>query len=119
YQIAFTDGRRNFRWENNAVEVAVPNKLYTAKTREELREWAKKYGFCYEIILPKDQAHRAWDLMKEDLQRWFPQYTAAVEKRPTPSICLVRTTETDLLKSKGGKSMVDIGPFGGELRNVN
>ncbi|WP_257657884.1 TlpA family protein disulfide reductase [Parapedobacter lycopersici] len=120
YQVAFKDGKRNFRWENTILKVQEPGKLSSEKHGAPYTEWlADGNGFCYELIVPKNQAHRAWDLMKEDLRRWFPQYTATVEKRATPSICLVRTTEPDLLKSKGGEPMVNMGPFGGELRNVN
>lgn len=119
YQVAFMDGKREFGWENTVLEVKEPSKLYSAKRGDAFEEWLTEgHGFCYELILPKAQADRAWELMKEDLRTWFPQYTATVERRTTPSICLVRTTEEDLFKSQGGHQVRDIGPFGGKIKNA-
>ncbi len=80
-------------------------------------DWKRKYTYCYEIILPKEQEATAFSLMRQDLARSFPQYGAILEKRKLKCLVLQRTSTIDKLKSSGGNSLVNVGEFGCVLQN--
>ncbi|MBE8722020.1 TlpA family protein disulfide reductase [Sphingobacterium pedocola] len=117
YQLAFTDGNRHFGWENTILDVKNPDELQRFVSGGELIKWWETgNAFCYELLLPKDRADEAWEVMKADLIRHFPKYSAMVEKRDLPSLCLVTTKPLEKMKYLGDERLLDIGPYGGTIK---
>ncbi len=82
-----------------------------------LEAWLKKPDslklFSYEQIIPFADSVKLNDYMLEDLNRYFGRMLgieAVVAKRRVKCWALVRTTATDLLRSKGGKPQMELGP---------
>jgi len=84
---------------------------------EQMDTWLSANAYCYEIIVPKKLKSEIFNLAKADLHRMFPQYRVSVV--PQKQVCMVlrRTSNQDLLISKGGKSISEFGPFGFTLQN--
>jgi len=81
-------------------------------------DWLRAgHGYCYELQLPPDFKGDAYGLMQQDLARYFPAYRVSVETQVRRSWVLVRTSAVDKLRSAGGNYAVQIGPFGGHIRN--
>ena len=83
----------------------------------EYLSWLKDNGYCYDLTVPIGMAGEAFEMMREDLRRFFPQYSAKLEKQSTRYLALVRTSEDDRLKSSGTKSLSEFSPFGFTLTN--
>lgn len=95
-----------------------PSKVFSSnKPGADYINWLKVNGYCYDLIVPISMADQAFEIMREDLKRFFPQYAGKLEKQSTKYLALVRTTETDKLKSSGGKSLSEFSPFGFTLTN--
>lgn len=116
YQKAYEDYHRHFRWENTELRVEEPDSLQAFKSGEAYLDW-KRTGkaFCYELIVDKSLEHKARDIMKTDLEAYFPQYKAKVEKQIVSALCLIRTSGVDKIRSKGGVEQLEIGPYGGRI----
>ncbi|HEY1023822.1 MAG TPA: TlpA disulfide reductase family protein [Sphingobacteriaceae bacterium] len=99
------------------VEVKDPAKMSSDKIGGEYLDWLKDNGHTYELLLPLSLQKQAYDMMRIDLERLLPQYAATIEKRPSKYIALVRTSDEDKLKSRGGKSDTRFDPFGFTLQN--
>lgn len=59
--------------------------------------------YSYELIVPEHKADSLYHFMLADLNR-YSGYSATIQKIPTDCLILIRTSETDKLKSKGGPS---------------
>jgi len=81
-------------------------------------KWLKQgNGYCYELVVPSALAPKAYQIMQEDLGRFFDRYEARSEKRWQVCLVLVRTSENDNLHTAGGKSEVDFDATGCKLQN--
>jgi len=50
--------------------------VFTTKSRgQATRDWVRKHGLTYELIVPKARMGEYWKLIQGDLVRMFPQYT--------------------------------------------
>jgi hypothetical protein len=66
-------------------------------------EWMKSGNtYCYELTVPPSLVGNAYHIMQNDLQTFFSQYTARVEKQSVECLVLVRTSKSDKLHSTGG-----------------
>lgn len=115
--IYFTNNRTIIEVEDRSAFVAgVSGKAYS--------NWLQDgNAWCYELIVPANQEERAMQIMREDMQRFFPQYIAAIEERKRPCLALVRTNNKDSkikakpLETRGGEYEADLSLLGGEIRN--
>jgi thiol-disulfide isomerase/thioredoxin len=98
-----------------------PKKLLIS--REDWPEWMKENNYCYEIKVPPVLSHQKFDIMLDELNRYFGQrfgIEGAMEKRMTKYLALVRTTTEDKLTTKGGNTIVQSdGSFSLKMQNCN
>jgi hypothetical protein len=120
YQLAYGEGKRYFGENRTVVEAADPAELNTALTGNALIDWFKKgHGFCYEVIVPFAFQHLAFDIMRRDLNQFFPKYSARVESRLKRCLVLERTSASDKLASKNGPVKTTFDQAGCSLRNTS
>ena len=81
------------------------------------KEWLPIHTYCYELILPRSLEKDKYAIMLTDLNRMFPQYQVKTETSNEKVLALIRTDQTDRLKSKGGKPLSTFDATGFELRN--
>jgi len=70
----------------------------------ETKLWLKDNGYCYESKVPKELAKNRFDIMLTDLNRYFGAkfgIEGVREKRNKKYLALIRTTQEDLMSSKG------------------
>lgn len=65
-------------------------------------KWRGKYGYYYQSILPESLKKEKYQIMREDLRRYF-NLAVRIEKRKVHCLVLVRTSGNDKLKTKGGE----------------
>jgi thiol-disulfide isomerase/thioredoxin len=117
-RLAYANDNRWFSDARIRLQCADSAKMTTRLSGQEFTNWLENgNGWCYELQVPAALVPDAYTLMQQDLHRLFPGYTVAVERRLTRCLALVRTTDADLLRSKGGQSSADIQPFYCSLRN--
>lgn len=114
FQLAYSDG--GIYYSNNRTLLEVSNTA--AFTSSEPKE-----SWCYESIVPSTQASTILQVMQHDLQRFFPQYGAKVEKRKIQCLALVRLSKKEinnaakLIASSGGEYVADFSSSRGIIRN--
>lgn len=84
-----------------------------------LSDWLKEYTHCYELIVPPSLKADAFKIMRQDLERFFPDYKASVEKRRVRCLVLTRTSTKDKLLSKGSAPLSDFNGQGCRISNKN
>ena len=95
-------GVNPFRYMNRVVvDLTHPEKVLRPADREAERQWRMGNSFCYELKVPPSRGDDFFEIMKDDLGRYFGLITK-VEKRKVPCLLLVRTGTEDYLKTKGG-----------------
>ena len=72
-------------------------------------EWEKENLYNYALLLPNSTKAEKFIAMQQDLQRYF-KVRARVEKREVNAWVLVRTTQKDLLKTKGISGPITFSP---------
>lgn len=83
-------------------------RIYKAIPREEKL-------FCYERIVPARDSLNINSYMIQDLNEFFGGLLGiegCIEKRKVTCLALVRTTSSNLIKSKGGEPKLNIDPYG-------
>lgn len=100
FALAWSDETRYFSRNRIVLEVKEPG-LVTSNNKQgsEFKEWLRDHAWSYELIVPPHLSGKVFEIMRGDMVRLFPQYTASVEKRPIPCLVLVRTSDNDKLKS--------------------
>ncbi|MXV16076.1 TlpA family protein disulfide reductase [Hufsiella ginkgonis] len=81
-------------------------------------KWVAENAYCYELWGPKNTAGYGFELMRQDLNRYFPDYSAKMEKRSVTCLALVRTSKEDKLTTKGEEPAVTADRFGCTLTNT-
>lgn len=76
-----------------------------ASTAERV-EWTKKNSFCYEARVPDYDEEKFKSLMKKDLERFFG-IKGDRESKEMECLILFRSTAKDIIKSKGGASVIE------------
>jgi len=117
---AWTDERKGQYWERTQVliEEADSNKVnFSGQDLDKYKDWVQSNSYCYEIIVPEKESKQIFQYMREDMEKYFPQYKAVVEKRSVRCLVLERTSSIDKLKSKGGKIEQRFDIYGGKMQN--
>ncbi len=99
FALAWSDATRYFSSNRIVLEVKDPSLLISNQQGEPFKAWLRDHAWCYEVIVPKLLSAKVFDIMRNDMTRLFPQYIASVEKRAMPCLVLVRTSDSDKLKS--------------------
>lgn len=116
FRLAYSD--QGFLPTNRIVVSVTDSTLINSrKTGAEYLDWLKDRGYCYELTVPLSREKQVFEIMQADMRRFFPQYSANMEKQDSPCLALVRTSLTDKLKSKGGSSYTEFNAFGCTLQN--
>ena len=116
YQLAHSDNGRYFNWHNTLVLTKDSLNLLSSKQGADYVAWLKsEKGFCYELVVSNEYKNKAWEIMQNDLKQHFPNYRAYTEKRKVQSYCLIRTSDSDKIRSKGGEKINTINLFGGRI----
>ena len=89
-----------FRLKRVIKDVKAPEQLSFIKIGPQ--KFDKSNLYSYELILPKDRVDSLFDYMLSDLNR-YSDYTTSFERRKVKCLELVRTSDKDLIKTKGGK----------------
>ncbi|MGY0036293.1 TlpA family protein disulfide reductase [Pedobacter sp. NJ-S-72] len=123
YKCAYGEGSFKFNNSNRVVfEVRDAGKLNCDMEGAPATEWMKQGNvFTYELFVPAYMANQFFQIMKEDLKRFFPQYKAKVEMRMVKCLALTRTTSDDKIKTKDplAKPVMDFDPTGMKLENIS
>jgi len=80
--------------------------------------WKATNRWCYELILPEELQSRGYELMREDLDRFFSGYRVALAKREVECYGLEVVEAGKLPGTRGGKSAIDHGPSGITMENA-
>ena len=119
YQLALSDGTGRIPRNKVRLEVTQPEDLHSAARGDEYLKWmAGGKVFCYELRVPAKLKRDPFQLMREDLELFFPAYRANLEKRAIPALVLQRTSKSDKLKTKGGTPAMNFDAFGCKLTNT-
>jgi hypothetical protein len=92
-----------------SIEIQLPDSLRFVRPRneEQMDQWMRKYCFNYELMVPLDQEAMLYEMMQEDMRRYFGVEVRVLQKK-VPSLVLVRTMKEDKLKTKGGLAMYQL-----------
>jgi thiol-disulfide isomerase/thioredoxin len=91
-----------FKFNNRLLlEVKNVKALKIPKDTVEWDSWYESNLLCYELILPANKRKAIFNIMQQDLNRYFP-YEAKIEKRKTRCLVLKRITDVDRICSVGG-----------------
>src|SRR5690606_26776622 len=71
------------------------------------------------LILPKSRNAEKYEIMKGELNRFFPQYNVYVQKELAEVLALVRVDSIDRIGSAGGEQIAAFSGVGFELRNAS
>jgi hypothetical protein len=120
YQIAMGNGYHVFGWENTLLQVKDTSRLNTRLSGAEFESWLKENrGYCYELVVPVAFAVKATAYMRHDLELFFPQYVATLQKRPWRCLALKTINGNVNAPTDDGTPEADFDFTGGILRNCN
>jgi thiol-disulfide isomerase/thioredoxin len=89
--------------------------------REDGIAWMAQNDFCYEVKVPPALAGKKFDIMLEELNRYFGSLygiEGVKEKRMLKYLALVRTSNEDKLATKGGTPVAKYNAFWVKLQNA-
>lgn len=117
YQVAMSKGTGKYTWDKTILDVSDTTKVRNRSSGSKYREWLSEgNGFCYELILP-EKFSDPFAIMEQDLNRYFKNYTASIEKKPAEVLVLRKTSSSDLIKTKEGTPSAKIDATGCWLSN--
>jgi thiol-disulfide isomerase/thioredoxin len=90
---------------------------YAKDSPAKIREWEKKFLFCYELIVPNSISRDFRKLMQEDLKRIFPQYIGKLTPKETRVLALVKTSTLDKVRTHGASFEYTLDGFEATLVN--
>ncbi|QNK64138.1 TlpA family protein disulfide reductase [Pedobacter sp. PAMC26386] len=123
YKRAYGDGSLKF-FNNNVVQLKVKDldKLESEGEGAPVLKWMQKGNvFSYELFVPTYMASQFFEIMKGDLKRIFPQYTAKIEIQKVKCMALTRISKEDRIKTKNpeSRSYMDADLLGMKLINIS
>lgn len=83
------------------LEVTDSSMLIPPKNTSLRARWTEQNTYSYQLSLPLSRASEKYQHFQEDLERHFP-YTGQLMERKVPCLALIRTSNFNKLKSKGG-----------------
>ncbi|QNL51962.1 TlpA family protein disulfide reductase [Olivibacter sp. SDN3] len=118
YRVAYGEFRTEFLNPNRIrLELADKDRVTTDLAGVAYTEWLNKYGHSYELVVPPEDSVQLFRFMRQDLDR-FLGYRCNIEKTLTTCLVLRRTSEEDMLKTKGGKAQMKRDLFSLNIRNM-
>ncbi len=119
YKIAYAEAGSFFDDARVIIKVQDTTLLNSSLYGSRYEDWMRKgNGFCYELILPAGQATDAHAMMRQDLKRYFPQYTASVENKLINVLALSVAMGKPLKASSGGTPSIELDKLEIRARNV-
>ena len=116
FQLSFSNNKRYFSSENTIIRSINKEHLSSDAIGAAYLAWLRDgNSYCYELIVPAEAQSKAWDIMQSEMHKYFDQYVAFTEMQNRPSICLVRTSDVDKIKSKGGDRINTLDGMGGRV----
>lgn len=117
--IAWSDDSRYFTRNRIVLEVKDPSKLISNEEGPAFDRWLKNNSWSYELVLPPHLSAKAFEIMRSDMERLFPQYVSRIETQKRKALVLIRTSDKDKIRSKGGTPSTTNDQFGLHLTNVS
>lgn len=117
YKYAFNgDTSETFSPDNRLVmEVKNPGQYLIPDEPDLVDSWSTENAYVYDIKVPLERAPHIFDMMKQDLDRFFSLH-GRIEKRKIKCLVLKRISNLDLLHTKGGRgSFRRADPLGTDL----
>lgn len=117
FQLAYGDRKRRF--DNRSTIYPGMDSVYFAKPKDMLiKDWRKKMGYCYELIVPRHMTERSYGIMREELHRFFPEYKVAIVRKKQLVLVLVKTDKLERYKFMKGEVVSNWDPFHVKVSNV-
>jgi thiol-disulfide isomerase/thioredoxin len=103
YRLAFSKSPVGKYYFNNRIILDVKDSSRLISRSDSLisEQWRNENLKSYELRIPLEMEANVYDLMQEDINRFFP-YSAKVERRKVKCLLLVRTGDIQNFKSRGG-----------------
>ena len=103
YAYAFGENKYDFYPANRIILQVKDSSNYIRPENKNLWDtWDMKNVYTYDLMVPPDKINQRFKYMQQDLERYF-NAKGAIEKRNIKCMVLIRTSDEDKLKSKGGK----------------
>lgn len=119
FRYAFGRGRKFFQDESIDIDVKEPGRILSRSTGLDAKAWIEENTFCYELVIPEEKANDAWEIFRADVEKYFSQYDMRVERRKKQVLALIRTSDVDKIKTKGGRPAVKRDRFGYEATAIH
>jgi len=78
-----------------------PSIYKVPESREDYDSWREEYAYDYDMRVPLGKEKERYELMKDDLQRYFP-IRARMDTIELSAYVLVKNQDRDMFKTKGG-----------------
>ncbi|RFZ90107.1 TlpA family protein disulfide reductase [Mucilaginibacter conchicola] len=100
------------------LDVADTAKINSNAIGQEYDEWlANGHGYCYELKVPASMKRHVFEIMRAEIQKFFPDYTVSFVPREKPCMVLESTGDHARMKPKGGTPATAMDRFGATLTN--
>lgn len=110
YQIAMGKGY-TFDWKHTLLQVSEPERIIEFDKNGEayLSSLRDGRGFCYEIVAPRASGMDLYDMMANDLAKFFPKHSATVQDVTQPCMALRQLPGADFnrLRTKGKSPSIE------------
>jgi thiol-disulfide isomerase/thioredoxin len=108
YCMAFSK-KHQYNLPQNTVILEVKDafKYSYPKDANEFDEWARGNRYFYDLFVPTSKSDKLYQFMQQDLIRYFDA-EGRIEKRKIKCLVLVRTTNHDKIRTKGGKTNTNL-----------
>lgn len=109
YKMAYSELKSTFPQNQLRIEVQNIDRIHSDAVGQAYTDWKKRSNaFCYELTLSEGFRDSPFEIMREDLKRFFPQYTAELNMEDVDIWALIITDEEKALrlKSSGGESFM-------------
>ncbi|MFC0264795.1 TlpA family protein disulfide reductase [Fontibacter flavus] len=119
YRYAYRNGNTAINIKNVDVRTERKGPFEETKTHSntQTKAWMEDGNvFTYELEVDRIHKDKVWEIFKADLQTFFPQYNARVEKKSVPALALVAKENCDL-KTKGGEPSHEFTVYGAKIQN--
>ena len=83
FQLAWSDTGHVFSQKMIVVESKDSMKIKGPEnaSSEVYSDWLRDNGYCYELIVPDKDSMDVFEMMRQDMKRYYPAYAGSIEKR--------------------------------------
>lgn len=118
FRLAYGGDKFYYGWNRLIFSLKDTTNLKSFSNGRAYSDWLRNdNGFCYELVVPSSLSENAFKIMQEDLRKFFPKYSASVQKIRTKCLVLKRTSEQEKYISTGGISAANFSGLGCNLIN--